>query len=64
LKLKALSIIANYQRIAGGLYAMEYFGAPGNLKIVKLLTNYLFSVHQWNIFLTFVSEIVNNIGYV
>jgi len=51
------------QRISGA-HAMEYFGASGNLKTIKLLINHLFSVHQWKIFLTFVSKIVNNIGKV
>jgi len=35
-------------------------GAPGNLETIKLLLNDVFSVHQLNAFLTFVTEIVNN----
>ena len=36
------------------------FRVPWELKTIKYLLNYLFSMQQWNIFLTFISEIMRN----
>jgi len=45
---QTLLLPSSYRQAAQvcGAPAMEYFGAPENLKTIKLLLNYLFSVHQ------------------